>query len=124
LYASPHGHHNGGMVAPILRAIVASGDVYDDPSEDLLFILLDDLDDADEEFLIVERTADASGQTYAQVCIGPDGRYQLEYRDGGPERHFQAFTSTKQVAHKVLTGWAYELPGWQDALAWKPWRPD
>jgi hypothetical protein len=95
------------MAAPILKAILASGDVYNDPSEDLLFILLGDLEVGDEEFVIVERTADASGQTYAQVYLNPDGRYQVEYRDRAPERHFQAFTSNKRVAHEVLNGWAY-----------------
>jgi hypothetical protein len=115
---------NGGTVAPILKAIVASGDVYEDPSEDVLFILLSDLEEGVEEFVIVEKTQDASGQTYAQVCLDPERRYQVEHRDGVPERHFQAFASDKRVAHDVLTRWAFDLPGWREAVAWMPWSPD
>jgi len=31
---------------PVLRAIMESGDTWDDPSEDLLFILLEDIRDS------------------------------------------------------------------------------
>src|SRR5262245_60517573 len=108
------------MTEPILRALTASGETWSDPSEDLLFDLLGEIETGEEEFLIVERAVDKTGQTYAQVCRTDDGLYQIEHRDGGPGEHFQAFTSEKRLAHSVLTAWAFELPGWREAVRWTP----
>jgi hypothetical protein len=108
------------MTEPMLRALTGSGQTWDDPSEDLLFELLSDIETGEEELLIVERTADKTGQTYAQVCRADDGRYQVEHRDGDPGHHFQAFTADKRFAHSLITAWAFELPGWREAVAWEP----
>lgn len=97
-----------------------SGETWDDPSEDLLFILLEDIRDQHELFLIVERTRDPSGQTYMQVIRTEDSKYQLEYRDGSADRHFFAITANMRDAHDVLTKWAFELPNWDTAMQWQP----
>lgn len=97
-----------------------SGEIWDDPSEDLLFILLEDIRDKDELFLIVERVADASGQTYMQAIRTEDSRYRLEYRDGSPDRHFFAESTDMREAHDALTKWSFELPGWETAMPWQP----
>lgn len=47
-------------VGPVLRAVLESGETFDDPSEDHLFMLLEDVDVGDQGLLIVERPADAS----------------------------------------------------------------
>jgi hypothetical protein len=107
------------MTEPTLRAVMESGQTWDDPSEDLLFLLLSDLEAGQEQFLIVERTADTTGQTYAQVRRTDDGRYQAERRDGGPGQHFQAVTPDKRLVHSLLTAWAFELPGWRESQVWK-----
>jgi hypothetical protein len=39
----------------------------DDPSGDLLFILLQDIEAGEGSFRIVERTTDPGGRTYAQA---------------------------------------------------------
>jgi hypothetical protein len=104
----------------ILRAITGSGETWDDPSEDLLFELLTDIEAGDDEFVIVERTTDPSGNTNAQVCRTADGLFQVEHRDGGPGEHFQAFTPDKRLAHSVLTAWSFDLPGWREGLPWEP----
>jgi hypothetical protein len=108
------------MTDPMLRAVLDSGQTWDDPSEDLLFDLLSDIEAGEEEFMIVERTADETGHTYAQVRRTDDGLYQVEYRAGGPSRHFQAFTPDKRLAHSAITAWAFELPGWRETLPWAP----
>jgi hypothetical protein len=95
-----------------------SGETYDDPSEDLLFELLSDIERGDEEFFVVERLASVDGQTYAQVRRTDGGQYQVEHRDGGPDRHFQVFTPDMRLAHTLITGWAFELPGWREAVSW------
>ena len=108
------------MTAALLRVRMESGQIWDDPSEDLLFELLSDMERGEEQFLIVERVADATGQTFAQVARTDAGGYQVEYREGEEDRHFQALTEDKRLVHSVITLWAFELPGWQDALPWAP----
>jgi hypothetical protein len=58
----------------ILRALIESGERWDDPSEDLLFDLLSDIEAGEGSFLIVERAADVNGQTYSQALHLEDGR--------------------------------------------------
>lgn len=97
-----------------------SGETWDDPSEDLLFELLSDMERGGEQFLIVDRLADGTGQTFAQVLCTDAGTYRVEYREGGEDRHFQAATEDKRLVHDVICRWAFELPGWRDALPWQP----
>ncbi|MBB2922306.1 hypothetical protein [Cellulomonas cellasea] len=101
------------------RATVESGDVYDDPSEDALLLLLEDIEDGREAFVIVERLADASGQTYAQSTRADDGRYVVEHRAGAPRRHFHVVVDDVRAAHALLTAWTFDLPGWREA-GWSP----
>ena len=109
-----------GMPTPILRATTESGAVWDDPSEDLLLELLGDIERGAELFVIVDRRGGVGdGQTYMQVILEGDV-YGVERRDGSAERHFQATTSDKRLVHAVLWRWAFEQPGWQEALHWEP----
>lgn len=103
---------------PILRATTEQGHVWDDPSEDLLFELLTDVGEGVEQFFIVERLADPSGETYAQVLLDEDGGWLIERRDGAPDRHFAATIADKRAIHEALTGWAFELPGWESKAPW------
>jgi hypothetical protein len=96
-----------------------SGVKWDDPSEDLLFILLEDIRDRRELYMIVERVRDTSGQTFMQAIRTDDSKYRLEYRDGAPDRHFYAVTADFRKAHDVLTKWSFELPGWDSAMKWR-----
>lgn len=97
-----------------------SGQIWDDPSEDLLFELLSDMERGEEQFLVVDRLTDATGQTFTQVARTDAAGYQVEYREGGEDRHFQAYAEDKRLVHSVITCWAFELPGWRDALPWVP----
>jgi hypothetical protein len=106
------------MHPPILRAVSESGEAWDDPSEDLLFELLADVDHGKADFLIVERVSDPSGQTYAQSLRRDDGRYAVEWRDGSLERHYTTVAADMREAHALLTGWAFEIEGWDRGRAW------
>ena len=98
------------MTTPILRAITESGAVWDDPSEDMLFELLTNIESGDETFFIVKRLADASGQTYIQV-IQNDGRnWTVERREGGSDEHYEVTFPELRLAHRAMTAWAFELP--------------
>ena len=67
----------------MLRALTESGAIWDDPSEDLLFELLSDIDRGHGTWFIVERVADATGQTYIQVIQDGQGGWTVERREGG-----------------------------------------
>jgi hypothetical protein len=108
------------MPHPVLRALMESGAVWKDPSEDMLFELLTDIEDGREQFLVVERTADTSGQTYVQSIREGDATYVVERRDGAPEAHFRIGSLSKRDAHAILTGWAFELSGWATDHPWEP----
>jgi hypothetical protein len=106
------------MTVPVLRAIMESGETLDDPSEDLLLMLLENVERGDEKFLVLERTADASGQTYAQTTWNKDGTWSVERREGAVDRHVGTTLADLRQVHAVLTGWAFGLSETVDAAAW------
>ncbi|MFH8800817.1 hypothetical protein ACH4F6_14640 [Streptomyces sp. NPDC017936] len=66
-------------------------------------------------------------QHYLQVCLHDDLSCQVEYREGGPDRHFQARVprghevfAVEPVA-EVLQDRAFGRPGRREALPWVPW---
>ena len=109
------------MDDPILRATNEVGDVYDDPSEDLLFELLDELSDGNT-FLIVDRLEPGREGQSMQTVIGPTGDFVLEYRERPPETHYSTTLGSMRDVHEVMTQWAFDLPGWRDHLTWTPVR--
>lgn len=60
----------------VLRARVEDGTTYDDPSEDALFLLFEDIESGDGTWLVVENLTDRSHQTYAQCARQDDGSYE------------------------------------------------
>jgi len=108
------------LVVASLRAITEAGESYDDPSEDLLFMLLHDIETGAGTFLIVERTSDPTGQTYVQTQRQPDRSYVVERREGDAQHHFGTTAPNMRAAHHLLTGWAYQLDGSKDTATWEP----
>ena len=105
---------------PVLRATAESGDAIDDPSEDALFLMFEDIEGGAGTYLIVDSLEDSTGQTYAQTSRNDDGTYIVEYRDGEPDRHFGTVVNDMRSAHALVTGWAQGRPGWQDSATWRP----
>ena len=105
---------------PVLRARPEVGEPRDDPSEDALFLLLEDIEAGEGTFLIVERTADLDGLTYIQTLRQEDGSYIVEYREGGQESHLGTTVPDMRTAHRLLTGWAFEQPEWAAGFEWSP----
>lgn len=97
------------MPSPMFRAVMENGDTYDDPSEDVLLLLLEDLAAGDGSWIIVEKVADASGQTYAQALLLSDGSFQVERRRGSADTHEVARAQPLREAHELLTRWAFGL---------------
>ncbi|HST83129.1 MAG TPA: hypothetical protein VLL08_15450 [Kineosporiaceae bacterium] len=105
---------------PTLRAYPENGPVRDDPSEDLLFQLLQDIEAGQGTFLIVNKTIDPSGQTYAQALRCEDGSYVVEHREGNAEKHYGTVVPDLRSAHALLVGWAFERPDWDNGSSWSP----
>ncbi|MET7641110.1 hypothetical protein [Streptomyces sp. NPDC005438] len=70
-----------------------------------------------DRFLVVQRIPDLP-DVFVQVWHEAGGDYQLEYRDGAPDRHFQAMVAGPETVIAVLTGWAHQEAGWNAGLAW------
>ncbi|MDO9454506.1 hypothetical protein [Nocardioides sp.] len=102
---------------PARRATAESGDTIDDPSEDALFLTLDDIEAGEGTHLIVDVLGDVTSRTFAQTSRNSDGSYIVEYRDGAAERHFGTIAPDVLTAHALLTGWAFAVPGWRDSAA-------
>jgi hypothetical protein len=109
----------GFTVAPAdLRATPELGSPVENPAKDTIFQMLQEIDSGVGSFLLLERTSDATGQTYAQVLRRNDGRYVIEHRAGAPERHFGTMVADARSVYRLLTGWAFQLPGWDSWAQW------
>ncbi|MEV3873597.1 hypothetical protein [Streptomyces sp. NPDC049906] len=91
------------MDAEYHRADSQDGDRIDDPSEDALFMMLGDLDDAENTFLRV-RPARGEGWSVRVRVLAP-GTYEVDRQDTVRAEHsVTTSTSIHEIAHD-LTGW-------------------
>ncbi len=111
------------MSAPILRATTEQGHVWDDPSEDLLFELFQDMANGEELFIIVELLSDPSGTTYVQALRLDDGSFLVEVREGSEESHRHVSGLDLRTAHGVVAAWSFGDPGWRERVSWSPGLP-
>ena len=102
----------------VVRAIPENGPPVDDPSEYRLFLMFEDLEAGKSEFLIVERTADPKGETYAQTIRHDDGSYTVEHREGSADRHYGTFVPNMRQAHRLLADWVVERLDWDVGHEW------
>lgn len=83
-------------------------------------MLLEDVEGGDEQFLILERLSDLSGQTYIQVIRNADGSFRIERRDGEPDEHYATNATDMRLAHALITTWAFDLPQVEQPVEWLP----
>src|SRR5947209_14367684 len=76
----------GRPAAPVLRATTSDDEVLDDPSEDALFLLFEDMETSDD-YVILERLDDPTGEVYLQTTIAKGGGYVVERRAGSAASH-------------------------------------
>ena len=94
------------------------GSAWDDPPEHVLRELLAALG-PENRFVIVERMdLRPPGQNYMQVYANDDGSYQVEFRDGGAERHYESQVPKADKMIEVIADYALERSGWRDSLKW------
>jgi hypothetical protein len=95
------------VTEPILRANDATGEVYDDPSEDALYMFMEDLA-SPGSFIRIERLEDERKGEWAQVAMTQAGLYEFV----SSERVH--YVSSLRAIHEFLTRWAFDLPsGWK-----------
>lgn len=91
------------MSEPILRATDATGEVYDDPSEDALYMFMEDLTFAGS-CIRVDRLEEGRKGEWAQVAMNAAGLYEFESSE-----HVH-YVSSLNTIHEFLTRWAFDLP--------------
>jgi hypothetical protein len=92
------------MGADYYIADTENGDHIDDPSEDALFMLLEELDDTDNTFITIN-PADPDAAWYASVSLLQDGGYEVEYRDPRYHEHELTTATDRSKIAKDLTLW-------------------
>ncbi|MFF9341548.1 hypothetical protein ACF1CG_17630 [Streptomyces sp. NPDC014773] len=117
------------MLKPVLRAVEESGRTVDDPTEEVLHDLLAEMS-LSHRFVILDRLDLAPvGQHYIQAYLNDDLSYQVEYRAGSADKHYQAHVprlhdvfGPEALTAKVMMDWAHDRQGWREALPWTPMR--
>ncbi|MFF7274892.1 hypothetical protein [Streptomyces griseorubiginosus] len=92
------------MGAQYYGADSENGDRIDDPSEDALFMLIDDLNGADNTFVVVQPDED-DPVWFASVAVLEEGGYEIVLRDSSRREHeVTTATSVHDIAQD-LTIW-------------------
>jgi hypothetical protein len=91
------------MDEPILRATDPSGEIYDDPSEDALYMLMEDLRSPGSSFRVERLEPERNGE-WATVALNESGLYQFV-----SSGHIE-YVSSLRTIHEFLTRWAFDLP--------------
>jgi hypothetical protein len=101
------------MDDPILRATAVDGEVYDDPSEDALFMFMEDLGGQPGSSFTVERVETGREGDFLRVSLREDGLYALH----GPSAEGTEPVPSMRAVHEALTRWAFDIPDWREPLA-------
>jgi len=85
-----------------------SGFTWEAPSEDLIFELLNDIEQGREAFLIIDdRSQD--DHYYIQTTRSEAGTWDVAQQHGDPELHFVTSITSKELVHEALTRWAFGM---------------
>ncbi|WP_030765590.1 DUF6891 domain-containing protein [Streptomyces sp. NRRL F-2664] len=104
---------------PAIRIHTERGEAYDRPALATLSELVGRIGADGDHFVIAEPlTADPDGH-FMQVWHDRGADYQVEYRDGSPDRHFQVFLSSAAEVVAVMVRWARREEGWDAGPAWE-----
>ncbi|WP_336318317.1 DUF6891 domain-containing protein [Streptomyces lavendofoliae] len=71
-----------------------------------------------DRFVVVQRIPDVP-DVFIQVWHEDGAGYQLEHRDGSPERHFMAEPADAGRVARCMVRWARQEAGWDAGLAWR-----
>jgi hypothetical protein len=100
------------MGAQYYGADSENGDRIDDPSEDALFMMISDLNDSDNTFVVIQPDEDEP-VWFASVAIPDEGGFEIVRRDTTRNEHeVTTATSINDIAHNLMI-WlaARDFPG-------------
>ncbi|SEG76055.1 hypothetical protein SAMN05216223_11044 [Actinacidiphila yanglinensis] len=100
------------MAAARYRAESENGDHIDDPSEDALFMLIEDLNDSGNTFVVIQPDEDDPAW-FTSVAVLDDGGYEVVRRDTTRREHDVATATSIDRVARDLTIWmsARDFPG-------------
>ncbi|MFC8951009.1 hypothetical protein [Streptomyces sp. DH1] len=100
------------MGAQYYGADSENGDRIDDPSEDALFMMISDLNDSDNTFVVVQPDED-DPVWFASVAVLDEGGYEIVRRDTSRNEHVVTTTTSVNDIARDLTIWmaARVFPG-------------
>ncbi|MGV9937184.1 hypothetical protein ACWDY4_42800 [Streptomyces olivaceoviridis] len=100
------------MGAQYYGADSENGDRIDDPSEDALFMMISDLDDSDNTFVVVQPDED-DPLWFASVAVLDEGGYEIVRRDSARNEHEVTMATSIDDIARDLTRWlaARDFPG-------------
>jgi hypothetical protein len=81
-----------------------NGDRIDDPSEDALFMMISDLNDSDNTFVVVQPDED-DPIWFASVAVVDEGGYEVVCRDAGRREHEVTTSASINDIARDLTIW-------------------
>lgn len=74
-----------------------------------------------DRFAVVERDREPrEANTYVQALRWEDGVYEVEHREGGPERHFGALVHEPERVVELVLDWIRDGDAWRGAVDWQP----
>ncbi|MEU2799437.1 hypothetical protein [Streptomyces sp. NPDC007117] len=118
------------MVKPVLRAGEAGGRTVEEPTEEALHDLLSEMNLSHRFVILERRDLQPVGQHYFQVYLNDDLSYQVEYREGSADKHYQAHVprlhevfGPEEATAELMMDWAHDRQGWREALPWTPLPP-
>ncbi|AJF68520.1 hypothetical protein [Streptomyces vietnamensis] len=92
------------MGAQYYGADSENGDRIDDPSEDALFMMISDLNDTDNTFVVIQPDEDAP-VWFASVAVLDEGGYEVVRRDASRREHEVATSTSIGDIARDLTIW-------------------
>ncbi|WP_327389287.1 hypothetical protein OG728_00760 [Streptomyces microflavus] len=100
------------MGAAYYRAESESGDHIDDPSADALFMLIDDLNDSDNTFVVIQPDEN-DPVWFTSVAVLKEGGYEVVRRDNTRREHDVVSETSIDRMARDLTIWmaARNFPG-------------
>lgn len=81
-----------------------NGDHLEDPSEDALFMMIDDLNDTDNTFVVVQPDEDGP-VWFASVAVLEEGGYEIVRRDTLSDEHEVTIRASIDQIARDLTIW-------------------
>ncbi|MFB7275497.1 hypothetical protein ACFCZV_00140 [Streptomyces hydrogenans] len=102
----------------MLIATNERGHVVKRPSRLAIGKMLADLQRGNAHLVLERLDTGRPGSWYIQVLLRENNTFQLEYRDGVRELHFQTQTISQEKVLEALLGWAGAAPDWRDCFMW------